>query len=69
MPYRCARCEGSSVQGEESSAVSGHIRDIFAEEPGLYETKQPYLLPFSSGAYRDRTGDLRLAKPALSQLS
>jgi hypothetical protein len=22
-----------------------------------------------SGAYRDRTGDLRLAKPALSQLS
>ena len=24
---------------------------------------------FSSGAYRDRTGDLRLAKPALSQLS
>jgi hypothetical protein len=23
----------------------------------------------SSGAYRDRTGDLRLAKPALSQLS
>jgi len=27
------------------------------------------LLVFSSGAYRDRTGDLRLAKPALSQLS
>ena len=30
-------------------------------------------LPFparsSNGAYRDRTGDLRLAKPALSQLS
>ncbi len=25
--------------------------------------------PFGSGAYRDRTGDLRLAKPALSQLS
>ena len=24
---------------------------------------------FSDGAYRDRTGDLRLAKPALSQLS
>ena len=24
---------------------------------------------FLSGAYRDRTGDLRLAKPALSQLS
>jgi hypothetical protein len=23
----------------------------------------------SDGAYRDRTGDLRLAKPALSQLS
>jgi hypothetical protein len=23
----------------------------------------------SNGAYRDRTGDLRLAKPALSQLS
>jgi hypothetical protein len=23
----------------------------------------------ASGAYRDRTGDLRLAKPALSQLS
>jgi hypothetical protein len=25
--------------------------------------------PAISGAYRDRTGDLRLAKPALSQLS
>jgi hypothetical protein len=24
---------------------------------------------FANGAYRDRTGDLRLAKPALSQLS
>jgi hypothetical protein len=24
---------------------------------------------FLGGAYRDRTGDLRLAKPALSQLS
>ena len=24
---------------------------------------------FENGAYRDRTGDLRLAKPALSQLS
>jgi hypothetical protein len=31
--------------------------------------KPPPSRDFGSGAYRDRTGDLRLAKPALSQLS
>jgi hypothetical protein len=31
--------------------------------------KAPFSRASSSGAYRDRTGDLRLAKPALSQLS
>ena len=35
----------------------------------LLRTKGPRLRAFLSGAYRDRTGDLRLAKPALSQLS
>jgi hypothetical protein len=30
---------------------------------------QPICRSFSSGAYRDRTGDLLLAKQALSQLS
>jgi hypothetical protein len=29
----------------------------------------PLCRQFPDGAYRDRTGDLRLAKPALSQLS
>ena len=33
------------------------------------ERKNPPMRAFSGGAYRDRTGDLRLAKPALSQLS
>ena len=32
-------------------------------------TKGPVSRAFLGGAYRDRTGDLRLAKPALSQLS
>jgi hypothetical protein len=32
------------------------------EKPSVYSE-------FLDGAYRDRTGDLRLAKPALSQLS
>jgi hypothetical protein len=31
--------------------------------------KGPVSRAFLGGAYRDRTGDLRLAKPALSQLS
>ena len=33
------------------------------------ERKAPPSRAFLDGAYRDRTGDLRLAKPALSQLS
>ena len=33
------------------------------------KTQASNLQGLSSGAYRDRTGDLRLAKPALSQLS
>ncbi len=35
----------------------------------LENRKAPVPGPFDDGAYRDRTGDLRLAKPALSQLS
>jgi hypothetical protein len=30
---------------------------------------QDFLIAYTDGACRDRTGDLRLAKPALSQLS
>src|SRR4029453_4570423 len=33
------------------------------------QEKPRYAGLFNDGAYRDRTGDLRLAKPALSQLS
>jgi hypothetical protein len=33
------------------------------------KTESPDSGAFTDGAYRDRTGDLRLAKPALSQLS
>jgi hypothetical protein len=33
------------------------------------ETRNPPFAADFDGAYRDRTGDLRLAKPALSQLS
>jgi hypothetical protein len=33
------------------------------------QKKGPDSRAFLVGAYRDRTGDLRLAKPALSQLS
>jgi hypothetical protein len=32
-------------------------------------TDHTHFQRLSDGAYRDRTGDLRLAKPALSQLS
>ena len=34
-----------------------------------WKVKSPATRAFRGGAYRDRTGDLRLAKPALSQLS
>ena len=37
--------------------------------PGWGQSRSGLATAFVSGAYRDRTGDLRLAKPALSQLS
>jgi hypothetical protein len=37
--------------------------------PAMQTGKAPFPGPFSGGACRARTGDLRLAKPALSQLS
>jgi hypothetical protein len=48
---------------------------LFPEESILHslqtrdEKKLSVSSEFLSGAYRDRTGDLRLAKPTLSQLS
>ena len=38
-------------------------------QPRRSKSKLLFCRYFMSGAYRDRTGDLRLAKPALSQLS
>jgi hypothetical protein len=42
-----------------------------SEETDIFDaaSKTPVMQAFLDGAYRDRTGDLRLAKPALSQLS
>ena len=40
-----------------------------ARRPPIRQQESPVSGAFSDGAYRDRTGDLRLAKPALSQLS
>jgi hypothetical protein len=44
---------------------------VFASSASsVRETEKPCFQGLSvGGAYRDRTGDLRLAKPALSQLS
>jgi hypothetical protein len=47
-----------------ASALAARLPD-----PLLRRQKGPVSGAFLCGAYRDRTGDLRLAKPALSQLS
>jgi hypothetical protein len=58
--------EARSVQVSAERRVNGRA-EILPTHParhtrGLRNVRK-------SGAYRDRTGDLRLAKPALSQLS
>jgi hypothetical protein len=77
VPSYAAR--GSSGDDEEAAC---HRRIIAVELPQQLppagfrvesspsEQQKPAVSSgFLSGAYRDRTGDLRLAKPALSQLS
>jgi hypothetical protein len=52
-------------------APMGHVRATAPVRPAaLVVSRSRMVCGFAtSGAYRDRTGDLRLAKPALSQLS
>jgi hypothetical protein len=45
------------------------IQELEAEVAPSRGPERPRTACSSHGAYRDRTGDLRLAKPALSQLS
>ena len=49
-------------------STSGLIRSLLSED-FRPKTDRTELLRQSGGEYRARTGDLRLAKPALSQLS
>ncbi len=74
-----------SLMGHSSIRVTmdtyGHCQDADEAVLGAFEQLLRRELPHHSpieqtdeyenpvGAYRDRTGDLRLAKPALSQLS
>jgi hypothetical protein len=63
----------ASARRSSRAALGPRIRPI--SDQSLLERRawplpvRPKPLLYGSGAYRDRTGDLRLAKPALSQLS
>jgi hypothetical protein len=60
----------ADTAADHSDSVADEVvvkRD--AQEPRVSGANRRFLGCSSDGAYRDRTGDLRLAKPALSQLS
>jgi hypothetical protein len=71
--------EGVAVAARNSATTASSSPTIFTRPSrcgggvgwlvGLQRSLSQKALLFASGAYRDRTGDLRLAKPALSQLS
>jgi hypothetical protein len=58
----------SDVRGANSSGPLAPARTALSALTPV-QNKRPANRLFCYGAYRDRTGDLRLAKPALSQLS
>ena len=71
---RCANCYQPKSKAEQRLVRTAPCNACrTACRSGRCDTIRPYESPiyraFPSGAYRDRTGDLRLAKPALSQLS
>jgi hypothetical protein len=63
------------VRADAAARVRRHerltARSLAGRSPvaGSENEKAAFPRLFSCGAYRDRTGDLRLAKPTLSQLS
>ena len=67
-----ALCQAIAIKGVSIGKDRPATRKATLADPpsvSIQRTKSPDFQGFSSGAYRDRTGDLRLAKPALSQLS
>ena len=64
-----AGAEEAAMEQFERYLESETAPSLPHEAPGEVDLGIPNVAPLSDGAYRDRTGDLRLAKPALSQLS
>ena len=59
----------AAIEQFETYLESVAAPDVPHESPISGDTEALNSAPLCDGAYRDRTGDLRLAKPALSQLS
>jgi hypothetical protein len=65
----CRRKEEGEVRRQAFRLAGAKQSPCHAAVVNGWSASTPVDPAFSDGAYRDRTGDLRLAKPALSQLS